>query len=124
MATKPKKVAKKDTASIKETDAPKARYSTLNIDGVKYKTLLTEKFKNRKKWEEPDSREIYSEIPGTVINIYVKEGQKVKEGDLMMILEAMKMKNKVKFLADGVVKKINVKENQQIPKGYLMIEMK
>ena len=42
----------------------------------------------------------------------------------MMILEAMKMKNKIEFPEDGVVKKIYVKENQQIPKGYLMVEMK
>ena len=69
MATKPKKVAKKDTDSIKEAVAPKPRYNTLCIDGVKYKTLLTEKFKNRKKWEEPDPKKIYSEIPGTVIDI-------------------------------------------------------
>ena len=124
MATKPKKVAKKDTDSIKEAVASKPRYNTLCIDGVKYKTLLTEKYKNRKKWEEPDPKKIYSEIPGTVIDIYVKEGQKAKEGDLMLILEAMKMKNKLKFPEDGVVKKIYVKENQQIPKGYLMVEMK
>ena len=124
MATKPKKVAKKDTDSIKEVEAPKTRYNTLCIDGVKYKTLLTEKYKNRKKWEEPDPKKIYSEIPGTVIDIYVKEGQKVKEGDLMLILEAMKMKNKLRFPEDGIVKKIYVKEDQHIPKGYLMIEMR
>ena len=124
MATKPKKGTEKDIDPMKEAEAPKARYNTLNIDGEKYKTLLTEKFKNRQKWKNPDTREIYSEIPGTVVDIYVKEGQKVKEGDLLMILEAMKMKNKIKFLADGVVKKICVKENQQIPKGYLMVEMK
>ncbi len=42
----------------------------------------------------------------------------------MMVLEAMKMKNKIYFSMDGVVKKIHIEENQKIPKGHLMIELK
>lgn len=102
----------------------KVRFSTFLIDGDKYRTLLTEKFKNRKKWENPDERKIYSEIPGTVIKIHVEEGQEVKNGDLMLVLEAMKMKNKILFLSDGVVKKIHIHESEKIPKGKLMIELK
>lgn len=116
---------KKEQVLQEKPEAPKVRYHTLMLQeqGAKYKTLFTEKYKNRTKWEKPDLRQIYSVIPGTVIKVYVKEGQKVKEGEVMMILEAMKMKNKITFPMDGVVKKINVKEDQKIPKGYLMIEM-
>ena len=124
MATKPKTETKKATAPNMNKEAPKARYNTLVIDGEKYKTLLTEKYKNRQKWEKPNIKEVYSQIPGTVLKIYVEEGQKVKEGDLMMTLEAMKMKNKIEFPIDGVVKKVYVKEDQKIPKGHLMIELK
>ena len=118
--------SKKEEVLQDKNEAPKVRFNTLMIQeqGAKYKTLFTEKYKNRSKWEKPDMREIYSVIPGTVIKIYVEEGQKVKEGEVMMILEAMKMKNKITFPMDGVVKKINVKEAQKIPKGYLMIELK
>ena len=127
-APKSKEPVKKidEVASVEETDAPKLRYNTLVIQeqGAKYKTLFTEKYKNRPKWQKPDLREIYSVIPGTVIKIFVQEGQKVKEGEVMMILEAMKMKNKIIFPIDGVVKKIHVKEDQRIPKGHLMIELK
>lgn len=115
---------KKETAPIEQDEAQKVRFNTFVVDGDKYRTLLTEKFKNRKKWEKPDERRIFSEIPGTVIKIHVQEGQKVQEGDLMMVLEAMKMKNKILFPSDGVVKKIHIKESEKIPKGTLMIEMK
>lgn len=122
MALKSKKSTKAN-ASIEE-DASKVRFNTLVVNGDKYKTLFTDKYKNRKKWEEPDFRKIISLIPGTVIKIYVEEGQEVKEGDLMMVLEAMKMKNKIYFPIDGTVKKIYVSENEKIPKGHLMVELK
>ncbi|MCG8412284.1 MAG: biotin/lipoyl-binding protein [Bacteroidales bacterium] len=107
-------------AKEEKKETPK---TCLNIDGEKYKTLLTSKYTDRKKWEEPNPKQFYSQIPGTVLKIYVKEGQKVKEGELMMVLEAMKMKNKIRFSADGVVKKVHVDEGQKIPKDFLMIEM-
>jgi len=125
MATK-KTEKEMDETPLEQDDSPKVRYSTIMLQeqGAKYKTLLTEKYKNRVKWEKPDLRKIYSEIPGTVIKVYVEEGQKVNEGDLMMVLEAMKMKNKILFTQDGVVKKIYVSENEKIPKNHLMMELK
>ncbi len=122
MATKPKTSTK--ASAIKEEEVSKVRFKTLVINDVKYKTLLTEKFKNREKWEEPNLKKILSQIPGTVIKVYVEEGQKVKEGDLMMVLEAMKMKNKIYFPIDGTVKKIYVTENEKVPKKHLMVELK
>jgi len=123
MATKKTEVKK--TSTPKKSEETKRRLSTIStVHGENYKTFLTEKYKNRKIWEEPNSKKIYSQIPGTVIKVYVKEDQKVKEGELMMVLEAMKMKNKIYFLNDGIVKKIYIKETERIPKGYLMVEMK
>lgn len=119
-----KKTEVKNDDAPKKNEKSKARFSTIStVHGENYKTFLTEKYKNRKKWEEPNPKKFYSQIPGTVIKIYVNEGQKVKEGELMMVLEAMKMKNKIYFIADGIVKKIYVKENKQIPKGHLMVEI-
>ena len=118
--------SKKEITPEVNEDTSKVRYSSLVIQeqGARYKTLLTEKYKNRKKWEEPNFKQIKSVIPGTIVKIYVEEGQKVKEGDLMMVLEAMKMKNKMYFPIDGTVKKIYVKEEERVPKDYLMIELK
>lgn len=123
MATKKTEV--KQTSDPKKSEDTKPRLSTIStVHGENYKTLLTEKYKNRKVWEEPNPKKFYSEIPGTVIKVYVENGQKVKEGELMMVLEAMKMKNKIYFPADGTVKKIYVNEDEKIPKGHLMVEMK
>jgi biotin carboxyl carrier protein len=120
-----KKTEEKKDETPKKNEKAKARLSTVStVHGENYKTFLTKKYKNRKKWEEPNPKKFYSQIPGTVIKIYVDEGQKVKEGELMMVLEAMKMKNKIYFIADGIVNKIYVKENEKIPKGHLMVEIK
>ncbi|MDA3952095.1 MAG: acetyl-CoA carboxylase biotin carboxyl carrier protein subunit [Bacteroidales bacterium] len=122
MAFKKTKVKKTTTSNINE-DA-KTRLSTIStVHGKNYKTFLTEKYKNRKKWEKPDFRKILSVIPGTVVKIHVKEGQEVKEGDLVMILEAMKMLNKIYCPMDGIVKKIYISDEEKVPKGHLMIEL-
>jgi biotin carboxyl carrier protein len=87
----------------------------------KYKTTLTTKYKNRKPYVAPDPNEIRSNIPGTVITLKVKKGQKVKEGTTIMILEAMKMMNQIKMPFDGMIKDIHVEIGQRIPKGEVMI---
>jgi len=95
----------------------------LNIDGTKYRTRLTRKYLNRKKWEEPDDRKIIAFIPGTVNQIFVQENQEVKEGEDIMILEAMKMLNKVKAPFDGVIRRINVTEGMIVAKGVVLLEI-
>lgn len=100
-----------------------AKYEKFTLNGVEYKTQLTQKWINRKKWEEPNPYLLYSHIPGTVMHIEVKEGQDVKEGDILLILQAMKMNNKLTAPFSGKIKKINVNSGDRIPKGTLMIEM-
>lgn len=89
----------------------------------KYKTTLTKKFINRKQYVTPNPNELKSHIPGTVVKLKVKEGSKVKAGEIILILEAMKMMTKVTMPVDGKVKKIFVNEGEKIPKGHLMIEI-
>ena len=102
----------------------KLRCKSLVIDGTKYRTRLNQKFESRKPWEPPNPKKISSSIPGTIIKIDVKVGQKVNEGEQMLILEAMKMKNKILFNTSGTVKSIHVKEGERIPKDFLMLELK
>ena len=101
----------------------KVRCKSLVIDGTKYRTTYNKKFENRQKWDIPDPKKIISFIPGTVVKVYVKEGQEVKAGDNMLVLEAMKMKNKVVFSKEAVIKSIRVKEGEKIPKNHVMIEL-
>jgi biotin carboxyl carrier protein len=95
----------------------------LNIDYFKYKTQLTKKFENRKVYSEDDPRLVLAFIPGTIRKISVKEGDVVKKGDLLLTLEAMKMKNRVVSPIDGTVKTINAKTGVVVPKNTVLIEM-
>ena len=89
----------------------------------KYKTTLTNKYMNRKFYVAPNPNEIISVIPGTVIKILIKEGQKIKQGKTLLIVESMKMLNAIVMPFDGKILKINIKEGEKIPKGYVMIEI-
>jgi biotin carboxyl carrier protein len=95
----------------------------LNIDTSMYKTRISKKFENRKKYLPPDPKKILSFIPGTVLDIMVKEGQSVEKGDEMMILEAMKMQNKLKSTGAGRISKIHVSKGDKVSKGTLLIEL-
>jgi 3-methylcrotonyl-CoA carboxylase alpha subunit len=61
-----------------------------------------------------DHGEIVSPMPGKVIKINVKEGKKVKKGDILMVVEAMKMENNIVAPNDGQVEKINVKAGEMV----------
>ncbi|HPR32859.1 MAG TPA: acetyl-CoA carboxylase biotin carboxyl carrier protein subunit [Prolixibacteraceae bacterium] len=98
-------------------------YPTLSISSGKYRTELTQKFRNRKVWVTHDPKKIQSVIPGTVIDVLVKNGQKVKKGETLMILESMKMQNQILMPFDGKIKRVNVKSDEVIPKNHLMIEL-
>jgi biotin carboxyl carrier protein len=95
----------------------------LNIDTSMYKTRISKKFENRKKYLPPDPKKILSFIPGTVLDIMVKEGQSVEKGDEMMILEAMKMQNKLKSTGAGRINKIHVNKGDKVSRGTLLIEL-
>jgi len=102
-----------------EESTPK--YQTFVVNSAKYKTLYTKKFETRKKWERPNPFEVRSYIPGTILKMCVKPGQEVKEGECLLILEAMKMENKIEMPFDGKVKKIHVEEGVKIPKDVIMV---
>lgn len=99
-------------------------FKTLIVQGAIYKTKYTRKFENRVKWETPNTNLLYSFIPGTIVDIYVKPKDKLKEGDVILLLEAMKMQNQVRMPFDGEIVKIYVKKDEIIPKRHLMLEIK
>ena len=99
-------------------------YEELIIQGVVYKTTLTRKFKERVNWEAPNENMLYSIIPGTIIDVFVKPRQKVKEGETLLLLEAMKMQNQVRMPFDGEIVKVHVKRDELVPNRHLMIEIK
>jgi biotin carboxyl carrier protein len=94
----------------------------LIIHGDKYRTLYTEKFKNRKKWQKQDEKSVISQLPGTVVEVFSNEGDIVTKGDAMLIIEAMKMRNTYYYPHSGKIRHVNVKTGDKIPKGFVMIE--
>jgi biotin carboxyl carrier protein len=66
--------------------------------------------------------EIKAPMPGMVLNILVAEGQEVKKGDALLILEAMKMENILKSPSDGVIKKIVAIKGHAVEKNQLLIQ--
>ncbi len=94
------------------------------VDQVSYLTLTTKKFENRKKWQPSNPKEICSIIPGSVIEVLVTSGQKVKSGEVLLTLDSMKMHTKIEMPYDGVIKDVYLAKGDRIPKNFIMITIK
>lgn len=66
---------------------------------------------------------LVTQMPGKVVKIEVKVGDKVSRGDTLLILEAMKMENEIKATFDGVVKNILVQEGQPLEQGVSLMDV-
>ncbi|MCF4101859.1 acetyl-CoA carboxylase biotin carboxyl carrier protein subunit [Gillisia sp. M10.2A] len=67
--------------------------------------------------------DIKAPMPGLILDVLVKEGDSVKEGDYLLVLEAMKMENTLTAPGDGVIKAIHVEKGQTVEKNQLLIEL-
>lgn len=61
-------------------------------------------------------------MPGLVLNVVVEDGQQVKKGDAVVVLEAMKMENILKAPADVTVKKVMVQKGIAVEKGQVLVQ--
>lgn len=64
---------------------------------------------------------IKSPLPGVILDIHVKEGDKVKQGQKLMTLEAMKMENNIDCHKDGTVKNLKVSKGDSVMEGDVLI---
>ena len=62
-------------------------------------------------------------LPGLIIDVKVREGEKVKAGQSIIVMEAMKMENQIQATTDGTVKKIFVKKGDNVAEGHAMVEI-
>ncbi len=100
----------------------KAEMVDFTVNGVTMSTTLTKKFMNRRSWVKPHDNKVYSFIPGTVRELFVRKGDRVKENDRLLILEAMKMMNTITAPLNGTISKIHVAPGDKVPKGKVMVE--
>ena len=62
-------------------------------------------------------------MPGKIIRVLVTEGEKVTEGDVICILEAMKMENELKAPKDGVIQALHIEPGQDVEMGAVLAEI-
>jgi propionyl-CoA carboxylase alpha chain len=68
------------------------------------------------------SKYLLAPMPGKIVSVNVKNGQKIKSGESLLILEAMKMENLITATKDVKIKKINVKANDTVEVDQILIE--
>ena len=63
---------------------------------------------------------ISAPMPGTILKVNVQNGASVKKGDILMILEAMKMENEICAPSDGTVSSVNVSNGATVEAGTVL----
>ena len=100
-----------------------------NFD-IKISNNLPEPKKSEPKKSEPkipdqsvqgNPGDLLALMPGKILKVLVSEGQKIKMGEPVIIMESMKMEQTIVSSADGVINSINVKEGETIEVGSVMI---
>ncbi len=115
-------------AVVEEVDRT-AKQMKLKVNGHPYRVVIREpidqllekmglNFATTKKLAA-----IKAPMPGLVLKIMVEEGQEVKKGDPVLVLEAMKMENVFKAPADAIVKAIKAVPGAAVEKGAVLIEL-
>ena len=105
-------------------DENKLSFKSIIIEDVRYKTLLTKKFEERKSYTIKNPKKITAFIPGGIRNIHVKKGRRIKEGEKLLTLEAMKMCNEILSPLKGTVKDIYVQIGDNVAKDQILLEFK
>ena len=99
----------------------------ISVNGNKYDLEVKDRFDellHKLGFDKSDSNkinEIKAPMPGLVLNIMIQEGSKVKKGEPVLVLEAMKMENILKSPCDGIVKSCNVAKGKSVEKNEVLI---
>ncbi|HET7818952.1 MAG TPA: biotin/lipoyl-containing protein [Bacteroidia bacterium] len=99
----------------------------IRVNGNKYTVQLKDKYDElleklgMNNTSAAKIKDIKAPMPGLVVDIRVKEGDQIKKGDALVVLQAMKMENILKCPADVTIKRIHVKKDDAIEKNQLII---
>ncbi|MGH2809993.1 MAG: biotin/lipoyl-containing protein, partial [Actinomycetota bacterium] len=111
------------------------RVVTVEVEGRAYEVKFTERqdpAKSRRKPTPPDlskrsgpahGEDITAPMQGTIVRVLVEEGQRVKAGDAICVLEAMKMENMISCHRDGTVRNLRVSAGDTVPTGAVIAEI-
>jgi biotin carboxyl carrier protein len=101
----------------------------LSVNGNEYSVSLKDKYDilleklGMNSMSSSKVNNIKAPMPGLVFDIKVTEGDTIKKGDTVLVLEAMKMENMLKSPGEGVVKTIKVKKGEAVEKNQILIEL-
>lgn len=112
---------------ILKTDFNKRIY-TISINGNRYQVKLENKLDaliskmGLSLGNASVEDEIHAPMPGIILEVNVSEGDVIKKGDFLCVLEAMKMENSLTAARDGIIKSVNITKGETVDKGKLLIE--
>ena len=93
-----------------------------SVDGENF-IFETEKGKTAITFTQQKGNTVFSQMPGLLVKVPVKIDEKVTAGTTLAIVEAMKMQNELQAPCNGVVKKINFKEGEQVDALKVIVEL-
>lgn len=83
----------------------------------------SDKAKTSKPSEKKGAGNIKAPLPGTILQIFVKEGDIVKSGDRLLIMEAMKMENNITSDKEGKITAVKIKTGDSVLEGDVLVEI-
>ncbi|BDU68168.1 hypothetical protein GETHOR_02690 [Geothrix oryzae] len=95
---------------------------TLTLNDTVYETTLTRKYAHRKPYVPKDPRRRTATIPGLILEVLVQPGDRICADQGIVVLEAMKMQNRITARHDGTVKALHVAVGETVAKGQLLVE--
>ncbi len=111
----------KNTEAILEANQ-KGIYD-IQIEGNHLSAEVLTGFNSSRRKKRRDTGSVLSPMPGLIIDVLVKIGDRVKKGQTLLIQEAMKMQMKLRAPSSGVVKFISTSPGSQVEKGILLISL-
>ena len=99
-------------------------FVTIALESGDFQSLPTKKYLKREAFAKESPGIIKAQIPGTVDQVLVSVGQSVRKGDTLMILEAMKMLNRIKAPVDGTVSQLPASPGSKVSKSQLLVELR
>lgn len=102
---------------------------SLSINGNIYQVKLEDKYDQQVKKmgllavTTQKLNEVKAPMPGLIVDVMVKVGQEIIEGTPLLVLSAMKMENIILAQGEGVIKSIEIKKDDAVEKGQVIIEM-
>ncbi len=92
----------------------------IDIEELLEKPSTVETTKPEKVVMQTEGENIVSPMPGTILNIHINVGDQIKKGQVLMILEALKMENEIMAPRDGKVTSIHVAKGTSVESGTLL----